>query len=359
MAELTTFIERALTAGKSRDEIRSALLEAKWTDDEISDGFSDFADVKFPVPVPRPKKGGWAKESFLYLLMFLMLYTATISLGNLLSGFVDTKFPDAVKGYEYGDDDFRHEAVRWLLASLIVSFPMWFFLTRQLLVSLTTQPERRLSPVRAWLTYLTLFNAAGCVLSSVIVLFAGFLGGELAVRTILKCSIVVVLAASVFGFYYWDLHRSEMGNASKPTPWLKMGAIVVWVVNLGVIIGGFGFAGGPIQARMESADEKRVQDLTALSSAVRDYYTNHKALPASQDKAFGTVGRPANPYQDPETKQAYGYHVVDKTHFELSATFQTDQSAAKTGRYGGPIGAFDRHHIGLDKFVLNAKGQGE
>ena len=340
------------------------LAEAKWEAGEIDDGLSQFAEVPFPVPVPRRQHSGWAKESFLYLVTFFMLYVATISLGNLLSGFVDSKFPDLVQdpgGFYVGN--YEHEELRWLIASLIVSFPMWFWLTRKLLISYVADAERRMSPVRAWLTYLTLFVAATCILSTVVVLVAGALSGELAVRTILKCTVVIVLTGGIFGFYFWDLHRGEKSAAAsgRRAPLLTVASWLVCLVTFGTIGGAISATGSPMDARKEKADEQRASDLNQVTYAIRTYYVNHKKLPVDQDKAFGSVGNSTNTYKDPETKARYEYKVVDKQHFELAATFQTDTSKSNSGRngYGASYGdVFGKHRAGRETFTLDAKGPG-
>ncbi len=365
MTELNHFVRSALEAGKSQQEIREVLLQAKWQEKEISEALSLYADIPFPVPVPYRQHSGWAKESILYLVTFFMLYVATISLGNLLSGFVDTKFPDLVQDQDnYLGENYQHDAIRWLLASLIVSFPTWLWLTRKLLISYVDDPQRRMSPVRAWLTYLTLFFAATCILTTLVVLVAGALSGELAVRTILKCIVVIVLTGGIFGFYFWDLHRGENAPASangRRSPMLTLAGWLVCVVTLGTIVGAIATVGSPINARKERADEKRASDLNEITYAVRTYYANHKVLPADQDKAFGSVGNTTNSYQDPETKARYEYRVIDKQHFEMGATFQTDTSKVNLGRngYGQSYGnVFGKHRAGLEKFTLDAKGPG-
>lgn len=209
-AELTQFVRDALLAGKSREEVREVLSHAGWQTDEVDDALSRFADVPFPVPVPLRRTSGSAREAFLYLVTFMMLYTAAISLGNLLCGFVDNLMPDPVREpYAAYQDSYRNESTRWLIASLIVSFPVWFMLTRGHLMSYAKDPERRGSPVRRWLTYLTLFVAASTVLTTLIVLLAGALGGEFVVRTLLKSGIVLAISGCIFGFYLWELRLGE------------------------------------------------------------------------------------------------------------------------------------------------------
>lgn len=210
MTELTQFVRESLLAGKSRDEVRAVLSQAGWQQDEIDDSLSRFADVAFPVPVPLKRTSGSAREAFLYLVTFMMLYTAAISLGNLLCGFVERAMPDPIhEEYYYYSAGAQASEMRWLIASLIVSFPVWFFLTRGHLVSYAKDPERRASPVRRWLTYLTLFVAASTVLTTLIVMLAGALGGESFTRTLFKSLIVIAIAGGVFGFYLWELRRDE------------------------------------------------------------------------------------------------------------------------------------------------------
>ena len=209
MTELTQFVRDALAAGRSRGEARAVLLQAGWPGDEIDDALACFAEIDFPVPVPRRRTSGSAREAFLYLVTFVMLYTAAISLGNLLCGFVDSAMPDAVQDSTRYGSDYQNEGTRWLIASLVVSFPVWFLLTRAHLKSYANDPQRRTSPVRGWLTYLTLFVAASTVLTTMIVLLAGALGGEHFERTVLKSGIVILIAGGVFGFYLWELRRGE------------------------------------------------------------------------------------------------------------------------------------------------------
>src|SRR3546814_14426826 len=71
------------------------------------------------------------------------------------------------------------------------------------------QPIKRLSPVRRWLTYLTLFLAAVALICDVTTLVYNLLGGELSVRFVLKVLVVGVIAGGVFGYYLLDLRSQE------------------------------------------------------------------------------------------------------------------------------------------------------
>jgi hypothetical protein len=206
MTKLDQFVRDALLAGKTREEVRAVLQQAGWHPDEIDDALAQFADVDFPIPVPRRRYSGSARDALFYLVTFLALYVGAVSLGAILFGYIDMVFPDPA---ERGGYPSQREAMRWYLAGLIVSFPLYFVLTRKGLEAAKQDPQLRESPVRKWLTAITLFVAASIILFTVINLLAEMLGGELVVRFFLKALVVLIITGGVFGFYLWDLRRGE------------------------------------------------------------------------------------------------------------------------------------------------------
>ena len=83
-AKLANFIEAAMLAGASRAELEQALVEAKWSREQIADGLRSIADVDFVIPVPTPKPQLLARDAFLYLVMFGALYVSGFHFGALL-----------------------------------------------------------------------------------------------------------------------------------------------------------------------------------------------------------------------------------------------------------------------------------
>ena len=92
--ELTRFIREALNRGLPRDEIRGALDQADWSDEEVQAALRSFAAVDFPIAVPRPRPSLSAREAFQYLVLFGTLYLSAYSLGSLLFQFINLAFPD-------------------------------------------------------------------------------------------------------------------------------------------------------------------------------------------------------------------------------------------------------------------------
>lgn len=203
--DLELFVREALLRGCSRAEIEKTMLDAGWTADQTKSAMSAFADVSFPVPVPRPRPYLSAKEAFLYLVLFSTLYLSAYHFGSLLFDFINQALPDATDpAYTYQGD-----SMRWSVATLIIAFPVFLYMSRLVGRALAKDPVKRLSPIRRWLTYLTLFIAAGCLIGDLIALVYQLLGGELTVRFVLKVLVVGAIAGTVFGYYLSDLRREE------------------------------------------------------------------------------------------------------------------------------------------------------
>lgn len=206
--ELERFIHEALSRGQSRQAIQHALIEAGWTPEQTGNVLDAYADVDFPVPVPRPRASLSARDAFLYLVLFTTLYLSAFHFGSLLFDLINWWLPDPA--------DARYavmqlgRSMRWSVATLIIAFPVFAWLAGRLSRDVERQPIKRLSPVRRWLTYLTLFVAAAILIGDLTVLVYNLLGGELSVRFVLKVAVVALIAGTVFGYYLWDLRREEV-----------------------------------------------------------------------------------------------------------------------------------------------------
>jgi hypothetical protein len=205
--DLQQFVRDALAKGVARPEIEVALVNAGWPAEQIRDAVNAYADIDFPLPVPRPRPYLSAREAFLYLLLFTTLYVAAWHLGSLLFELINRAFPDPTDSTyavaRIGD------SIRWSTASVIIAFPMFLYVARHLLRDLARSPVKRLSAVRRWLTYLTMFIAAAVLIGDMITLVYNALGGELTVRFVLKVLVAAVIAGTIFGYYLHDLRRDE------------------------------------------------------------------------------------------------------------------------------------------------------
>ena len=92
--ELRRFVKDGLNRGVGRSQLRTALEDAGWGGADIRGALTCYADVEFPVPVPRPQPYLSARDAFVYLLLFTALYLSAFSLGQLLFELINYTFPD-------------------------------------------------------------------------------------------------------------------------------------------------------------------------------------------------------------------------------------------------------------------------
>ena len=209
--ELTGFLKEGLDRDLPRDQLEEVLLQAGWPPDQVRDALGRFADVKFPIPVPRPKPYLAAREAFLYLVLFSTLYVSAFNLGNLVFQFINRAFPDPALDPAFVLEASR-QAIRWSISLLVVAFPVFAIVSWTNERAVRRDPNRRLSKVRRWLTYVTLFVAASILIGDVTSIVYNLLGGELTTRFMLKVLTVGAIAGSVFGYFRKDLGKEEVAE---------------------------------------------------------------------------------------------------------------------------------------------------
>lgn len=203
--DIHTFVREALAHKVAKAQIRVVLIQAKWQPDEIDAALDAYADIDFPIPVPKRKPYLSAREAFIHLVLFLCLYISSFSFGTLLFQFINRWIPDALQQYY----DPSQTAIRMAISSLIIAFPLYLWLTHLTLKAIQRNPEKKSSKIRKWLTYITLFIAAGFIIGDLITLLFNLLGGELTLRFVLKVIVILVIAGLIFGYYLWDLRKEE------------------------------------------------------------------------------------------------------------------------------------------------------
>ena len=94
--ELRNFVREALKHGVSRADIGEVLLNAGWSSKQIRTAFDAFAERDFPIPVPKPRPYREARETFMHLALFIMLYVTAFSLASVTFRLIDRSYADAV-----------------------------------------------------------------------------------------------------------------------------------------------------------------------------------------------------------------------------------------------------------------------
>src|SRR5262245_23861806 len=307
--DLHAFVREALARGPSRDDVREALREARWPEDEIEAELAAWHDAGLGLPVPRRRLGFSPREAFLYLLLFVALYLVAFNVGSILFAWIERRWPDpALAGsYEYWDQ--KRDWVRFALSCVLVAFPVYLLTARLTGRAIAADPEKRNSGVRRWLTYLTLFNAACVLIGDFIAVLQGLLKGELTARFLSKATVVAVIGAWLFAHYMGGLRRDEAAAPRVAGPsWAARGAgaFVLATALLGMWI-----AGSPAGARKQALDQRRVLELSALSSYVDAEFEGYGRFPRTLDQLASGRPRAGVALRDPVTRVPYEYQVLD------------------------------------------------
>lgn len=342
-SSLDRFIERALAAGQSRDAIAAALQSAGWPDDQVRAALAQWAEVPFAVPVPRPMPVTGARQAFQYLLLFLALYLSAWQAGYLLFALIEHALPDAIDGLRA---PLEGGGVRWAIALLVVTWPLYLWLARLTGAERRSQPMARLSGVRRWLTWMTLLVSATVIIGDLATLVYHLLGGELTLRFVLKVGVVAVLAGSLFGWYLGELRAdddSRPSAAANAGGLLRHGRTVLTIATallLALLVTVIAQRSSPSQLRTERIDRLASADLQQLEQAIVQWQQTHDRLPPDLDTLFRQPGQNL-PRQPAAGGAPYAYRIIDAQRFALCATYLSDSSTwrSRTTDWPHPAGA--------------------
>ena len=266
------------------------------------------------------------KDVFLHLFAIVTFYLTVISFITLYIQYINALFPDALNFYYNGIS----QGVRWATSILVVALPAYLISNWLLNKDVKVEPLHREIKIRRWLVYLTLFVSAVTVIIDLMVLVYNFLNGELSTRFFLKIIVVLLVAAAVFAYYFWELKSKELNSNLS-----KILASIVIAVVLASIVWGFFIVGSPKDQRNRRFDEQRVQALRDIQYQVLDYWQNKNILPTDLSALTDSIsGFKAS--VDPETAKTYEYKVIGALTFELCADFKTD-SKDNVDRNGSEI----------------------
>lgn len=202
---LLQFVKESLGRGLTREQITDALQSAGWPSDQVQRALASYAAVEFPVPVPRPPGAAPGRERSMYLLLLVTLAISSFNLGSLLFELINRAFPDPAAVSR----PFTLEAIRWSIASLVVTFPIFLYIAILIDRQVQADPLKRASRHRRDVTFTALVLTAAILIGVFITLIYNLLGGDLTVRFMLKSLTVAGIAGFIFVFGLRDLRRSE------------------------------------------------------------------------------------------------------------------------------------------------------
>lgn len=261
------------------------------------------------------------KDFFMHLLGFFALYVSVVSFLVLFFQYINVWFPDALNFYFTG----ILNAIRMSSSALIVVFIVFILVSWLLERDFSNNPAKRDLKFRKWLIYFTLFVSAVTIVIDLVRLVYNFYSGDLSIKFFLKVIIVFLVAAAVFGYYFWDLKRKSDKKYKQP----RLIAWLVAVLVLATIVSGFFIVGSPTTQRSRQFDDRRISDLQNIQSQIVNYWQQKEKLPEKLADLNDSISGFTVP-TDPENGQAYEYNVISSQDFELCAVFKTASLANTT-----------------------------
>jgi len=259
---------------------------------------------------------GSAKDFFLQLGTIVSFYASAIALVTLIFEVIDFAYPKVVNAYIY----YSSPSISFQVATLIVAFPLFLFLSWTLQKSFLTEPALRESLVRRWLSYITIFVAGGVVAGDLVTLVYMYLDGQdLTAGFLLKVLALLIIAGGIFLYYFREIRN--VITTSERNLWRIAAALII----IGSIITGFTVVGSPKEQRERRYDNQRVSDLQTIQWQIVNYWQQKESLPATLEELRDPISGFMIP-ADPEGK-AYEYNRTSPLSFKLCAEFNKPSAA--------------------------------
>lgn len=343
-ADLKAFLEHARSRGMDHATIRMLLLSAGWKEKDVAKGLADHA---LEIPVPAPPDAGGARDAFLHLTAFAALYSSAIAGVSLLFDYVHRWFPDPAFEATGLAAAQSLQGVRWSLAVLLIAFPVYLLTSRFLMKEIRAQAEKSWSGIRRWLTYLTLFVASIALGSDFVTLVFYFLEGGLSARFLLKVGAVALVAGMIF-LYYLRSVRMPATTLARSRMHLAFGGAAS-ALAVATLVWGLVLAGSPAAERLRKLDERRVEDLQAIESAVericlgREGATGEerelkRPVPGTLREIVADAPGRRPSLVDPASGRNYEYTVTGESTYRLCAIFDQARDVPEDARWNHGVG---------------------
>lgn len=258
-----------------------------------------------------------AKYAFYYLLSLVALIFTAINSGIIFFQVINHFIPDALANYS---DSVSQEMLRFAIASLVFAAPVFYWM--QVLISngLAKKELSLTAGIRRWLTYFIIFIASVVILVWLIMTMTSFLNGELTLKSALKTLTIMVLAGSIFGYYFYDVRREQVTAKDR---FVQLSLLVSLVLILGAFVSALCIMDKPSVVRDQRQDQQTLNELSMIDSGLNQYYALNQKLPQSLNELTATNGvylRSEDLLDD--AGEAYSYQVTSDRAYQLCATFR-------------------------------------
>jgi len=251
-----------------------------------------------------------AKGFVLQLASLATLFASLPALILLIFSIINLAFPDV--GESYWQVQGAESSIRYTIATLVIFFPAYIFLTRKVNKGRRSEGELY-HKLTKWFIYLALLVAGLVMLGDLATVVFYFLNGEVTVRFILKAVTMLVIIGAAFYYYlmdaksYWN-EKERMAQAM---------AGIVSVVVLAFIVVGYLRIDSPSVTREINIDRQELVDLRNMHRQVQSYYQQNEILPESIEQAYPDFPAPVAP----KNREAYTYKVTGADSYQLCANF--------------------------------------
>lgn len=264
-----------------------------------------------------PANKNLPRDTFLYLLAIVTLIVSAVGFGMAIFNYIDFYLPDPATDY-YRSFRSYDEPIRQAMATLIVVFPVFFWVSQFLRKDLCANPEKKELKIRKWLLSLTLFIAALVIIGDLVTIINNFLRGELTARFLLKALTIFFIAGSAFYYYLAQLYE-------KKVKWFSPFSWIIACIVVASVVFGFVVIGSPFEQRERRFDERRESDLQTIQYELINYWQRKQILPRNLGDLENSISGFLVP-KDPETGASYEYAVVEDkdtgAKFQLCTTFK-------------------------------------
>ena len=268
------------------------------------------------VSSSKPQASEAAKHAFLYLTSFATLGLTAIALGTLLFQIINYLHPDE----SYAWYAFSQSPLKFAIATIFVTAPIYYFVTRLINRSIAKKDLDTDSGVRKWLTYIVLFFAIGTVIGDLITLIVYFLDGELTVRFALKVLTILVIAGGIFLYYLTDIKNpDEKSRLHKNNMW----GVFFWIFVLVPFVGAFFLMENPLTTRAKRIDDNTVVALQGVRYGIEGYFAQEQHLPQSIEE-INTPQYSAGANLEELQQHNFRYEPSLENAYRLCADFERD-----------------------------------
>ena len=206
--QLDKFVKDALTAGRTRPEIKKALAQAGWSEFETNNALDSYADIDFLPPVPKQTVQTTARDYFIYGILLTALFFTAYYLIEFIHSYIDLWF--ATELHNYNEKRYLRKR-NWSIAILVITIPVYLWLsikTHKETHSIVTSTLR----IKQSLIYIILYISAFVFLADMSYILYTYLNGTLNNIFLYKALTIAIVNASVFLYYLREIRNITPEN---------------------------------------------------------------------------------------------------------------------------------------------------